>query len=342
METTMSDDLALPVRSLETLLSKPLPPTDWLVEPLIANGNRVLVYGEWGSYKSWLLLDLALHLAAGKPWLDTFPVPRARRVIYLDEEMSPRELQRRIKLLALGAEIAEASNLQTASQVGFRFSRFGGHAPLLARLRASEIDPEVIIVESFRRVFEGNENSAEDVTAFWHAVAPVAKAGKTVVLSHHMKKASPQYPTAARDRASGSTDIMAGLDTAYAVTRNVYRDVSVVECTKAREFDEPDAFAVSMSGESVDHPVVLRYEGLRAEFAAVASKADQTAPLIKAFLASQPDQTADWTAIVEHLVGKGISERTAERVRPAMRRAGELVTAGKGRWRYVMPVAQAA
>jgi hypothetical protein len=49
METTMSDDLALPLRSLETLLSAPLPPTDWLVEPLIANGNRVLVYGEWGS-----------------------------------------------------------------------------------------------------------------------------------------------------------------------------------------------------------------------------------------------------------------------------------------------------
>ena len=151
-----------------------------------------------------------------------------------------------------------------------------------------------------------------------------------------------QFPTAARDRASGSTDIMAGLDTAYAISRNTHRNVSIVECTKAREFDEPDAFAVSVSDEGEDQTVVLRYEGSRAEFATVENKADQTA-LIRAFLASQPDQTADWRAIVEHLAAKGISERTAERVRPDMRKAGQLVTAaGKGRWRYVMPVAEAA
>jgi hypothetical protein len=33
--------------TLETVLKEPLPPIDWDVEPLIAHGNRVVVY-VWG------------------------------------------------------------------------------------------------------------------------------------------------------------------------------------------------------------------------------------------------------------------------------------------------------
>src|SRR5262245_2539774 len=52
--------------SLDAILSEPIPPVEWVVEPLIGIGNRVVVYGEWGSYKSWGLLDLALRIAAGR------------------------------------------------------------------------------------------------------------------------------------------------------------------------------------------------------------------------------------------------------------------------------------
>ncbi len=39
----------LPLISFEQIMEEPLPPIDWLVEQLIAQGDRVMFYGEFGS-----------------------------------------------------------------------------------------------------------------------------------------------------------------------------------------------------------------------------------------------------------------------------------------------------
>jgi RecA-family ATPase len=87
---------ALPLISFERVMADDAPPVAWLVDPLIADGDRVVVYGEFGAMKSWLLLDLSLHLAAGHPWLGKFPIPVAKRVLFIDEEMNERTLRRGI------------------------------------------------------------------------------------------------------------------------------------------------------------------------------------------------------------------------------------------------------
>jgi RecA-family ATPase len=92
----------LPLISFASIMSEPLPPIEWDVEGLVARRERVLIYAEWGALKTWLGLDLGLHLAAGGKWLDQFNVPEARRVLYIDEEMNERTLRRRIKRLGAG------------------------------------------------------------------------------------------------------------------------------------------------------------------------------------------------------------------------------------------------
>ena len=51
--------------TFEEVFSQELPPVDWLVTNLIANQDRVVVYGEFGSLKSWLLIDLVRKSALG-------------------------------------------------------------------------------------------------------------------------------------------------------------------------------------------------------------------------------------------------------------------------------------
>jgi hypothetical protein len=70
--------MPLPIVSFATIIGEPDEPVDWLVKDLIVNGDRVLVYGEPGAMKSWLLLDLSLHLAQGWTGLTSsaFPMPR--------------------------------------------------------------------------------------------------------------------------------------------------------------------------------------------------------------------------------------------------------------------------
>src|SRR5207247_8216007 len=102
-----------PIITLDAVMREPLPPIDWLVEGILANGDRAVVYAEYGAMKTWSLLDLGLHVAAGKPWLTKFPVPKSKTVLYLDEEMNRRELWRR--LFRLGQSLGDVGTIPFAA-----------------------------------------------------------------------------------------------------------------------------------------------------------------------------------------------------------------------------------
>lgn len=320
-----------PLVPFEAIIRDPLPPIDWLVEPLIAHGDRTILYGEFGSMKSWLLLHLGLHLAGGRPWLGKFPVPQAKRVLYVDEEMHERVLRRRVKRLGEGVGF-EHENLpfQAASRVGVRFTRQGVEQ-LLRALEMNQFDPEVVIVEALRRVLVGSENEARDVAEFWRYVEPIPRAGKTLIISHHMRKPNALGNNANRDRASGSTDILAGADVALAIQR-LGRDSVAVECVKSRESEEPSAFVVSVYDERADSPVEMRYEGSRAEYQAEGGKLGQAITRVVNFLSGAPDHSADTAAILAYLKPQGISERTAQRALKTLKERGRVQPVGRGSW----------
>src|SRR5262249_17473569 len=237
-----------------------LPPIQWLVEPLIPHQTRTVVFGEYGSMKSWLLLDLGLHIAAGTTWLKQFTVPEARSVLYLDEEMSEYELRRRIKLLGAGADFKEqAPPFRAVSQLGLKFDQAKVER-LLSELKEEGFDPDIVMVETLRRVLIGSENEAQDVSEFWHSVSPILTAGKTLIISHHMRKPSAQGRDEARHRASGSTDILAGADSAFAISRGA-GDVMSVECVKSRTAKEAPSFMFSLHDEPGKEAASLRFTG---------------------------------------------------------------------------------
>jgi hypothetical protein len=322
----------LPLVSLGNILSEALAPPSWLVECLISDGSRVVLYGEFGSYKSWGLLSLGLHIAAGQPWLGHFPIPHARRVLYVDEEMSERLLRRRVKRLAMGMEQPpELSTWRALSRHGVRCDAAGVHA-LLAGLTATGFEPEVIIVETMRRVLIGDEKEAKDVAEFWRSVAPILLAGQTLIVSHHMRKPAGRGGGRVRDRASGSTDILGGADDALAFERKA-KDVVIVEHVKCRDGEEVEPFAVSLVEDG--DAVRLRHEGSPAEFKAQANKTAQAEHLIERFLESAPEQTARTEELLSHLAARGISERTGETALRALKAREQIVPLKRGVYQLV-------
>jgi AAA domain len=241
-----------------------LPPT-WDVEPLIGQGQRVMVIGQWGAFKSWLLSHLALHLAAGCTWLDTFTVPEPRRVLYIDKEMSARAAIRRFQQLAKGAGIAPDANLplMLLSHPPIVMNDEGAKQ-LLNAIDKRNGDPNVIITETFRRVLVGAEKEQADVSRFWSAVEPIFKAGKTTIFSHHMRKPKRQNENS-REMASGSTDILASADGVLAILRAGLTDRFSFEHLKNREGDEYDGgtpFELSITfpsgAEKYTGPVIIQ------------------------------------------------------------------------------------
>ncbi len=322
----------LPLISFEKIMQEPLPPVDWVIEPLISQGSRVMVYGEFGSLKTWLLLTLGLHVAAERPWLGQFPVPKARSVLYIDEEMNERTLRRRIKRLGLDFENG-ALPFQALSRVGVRFDS-GGADRLLAALAKSEFEPEIVIVEAFRRVLVGSENEAKDVSAFWRYVEPILKAGKTLIISHHMKKPPMEGKHLSRHRASGSTDILAGADTGFALERKS-QDSIIIENVKSRESEEYSPFVVTMYDEGEDGSVGMRYEGSPEEFRAEGSKLSLVMNLVVELLSSTPENKARTSVIIAYIEARGFAERTAHRALKELRKRGRACTVQRGWWQLV-------
>jgi len=220
---------------IENILQSPLPPISWVLKPWIIQRSKTVLFGEFGSMKSWLLLHMALCIASGQPWCG-HPT-NAQTVLYIDEEMGERTLRSRLKRLAKGLEIAVPKcDLQVMSHVGVRFDGSGA-GTLMDYLNQHSFRPSVIIVETLRRVIVGKENEASDVSQFWRNVDPLTLQGVTVIVAHHMRKPRTDAPDPARYRASGSTDILAGCNVGLALTRPEERTL-ILACVKNQDVEE--------------------------------------------------------------------------------------------------------
>jgi AAA domain len=310
------------------IVSRTLPAVDWVIEGLIARRETAVGYGPPGSMKTWLFLGLALACAAGKRWLDRFPIPKKQKVLYIDMEMPEPTLRRRIKRLGLGMGLDLEAELPFRALSQPRFVQFDGSWPHRLLREASgnwSFDPEVIIVDSLRRVLVGSENNADEVAKFWSNAAILTGAGKTLILTHHTRKAGINGKGDAQERASGSTYIVGGADVSLCIDRAA-GDVSVVEMTKARSAEEIDPFAFRFVDDGPpDGPVRVQFEGSRPGSGTKISKKERAKEFMRTFLAGKPDRKAPAGEIHAYVVTQGIGRRTSEEALREMGSSGEVI-----------------
>lgn len=319
--------------SFRRIVEEPLPPIEWVIEPLIPHHNRVVVFGEFGSMKSWLLIDMGLHIASGTPWLSNYAVPEPRSVLYIDEEMPEYELRRRVKRLGVGAVLnGKDLPFRATSHLGLKFFNEGKTDELLKSLKGEGFDPDVVIVETLRRVLKGNENEAADVGEFWHSVSPILAAGKTLIVSHHMRKANAGFREAVRDRASGSTDILAAADCAFAVTR-AEGHLLKVQCVKSRTVKEPEPFLFRLVDDEDTDSIHLTTEGEYEMAEEGQTEVKKATVLIESYYERAGDASVKTSDLYAHLESEGIKRRTIERAHGLYKRSGKIEQVRRGEYR---------
>ena len=158
----------------------------WLVKGVIPKAELVVVYGESGSGKSFLVNDIAYAVAQGTPWRG-HRVNQGSVVIIAAEGangMRGRLIAYSIKTgvdlatLPLGV-IADAPNFMQVQDV----------KDVILSVRAFG-DVSMVVVDTFAQVMAGsNENAGEDVgKALAHCRQIHKHTGATVVLIHHAGK----------------------------------------------------------------------------------------------------------------------------------------------------------
>lgn len=180
-------------------------PVKWLVKDILPAASFAAIYGKPGSGKSFAALYIAAGIASGR---ETFGKPVTQgSVIYVAAE-GGAGMKRRTDALKQRLGLDDSLEVHfVKAQLNLSTSLEDMEA-LFVAIREKSLKPVAIFLDTFARIFIGDENSAKDVGACIAILGAIqAEFDCTVVIIHHSAKNS-QNPT-----MRGSSALLGAVDT---------------------------------------------------------------------------------------------------------------------------------
>jgi len=135
----------------------------WLVDDLWPDGRQIHIFAKAKTGKSLVMLWMAANLANGHDPFTGQPV-EPKRVAYLDFEMTADDLRERLEDMGFGPDVLANLVYYLLPLMPPLNTEAGGRrlVQLLERDRA-----EVVVIDTFSRVVDGEENSADTYQDFY-------------------------------------------------------------------------------------------------------------------------------------------------------------------------------
>lgn len=189
--------------------AKGIPLEPELIQGVLRRGHKLMVSGASKSGKSFMLIELALCLANGRPWMG-YKCEECK-VLYVNLEISEPSFAHRIECVSEAMDIRMQDcdeNLKIINLRGTSVALSKMAGALIGTIIMEEANTFVpfsaVILDPIYKISNGEENSAKDVGDFCHELDRIATAtGASIIYSHHHSKGDQGYKSA-QDRASGS------------------------------------------------------------------------------------------------------------------------------------------
>lgn len=210
-----------------SLIIDNITPQEWTVDKILPNNGLFEIFGESGSYKSFIVLDMLVCISQSIPWHGH--KTNKKLVIYVAGE-GAYGVKIRLKALSLKYQtsldnfylLPIASNLSDGDEI----------KKLCIDIQLINDQQEKIIVfDTLHRNSSADENSSTDYALVLKNIDNLLFPQASIVgFVHHSGYA-------AIKRSRGTSSRFASLDTCIMVTRQ--KDLSVkIECTKQKDYDE--------------------------------------------------------------------------------------------------------
>jgi len=163
---------------------------EWISEEIIAKESIIFMAGLPGTSKTWATMDLALECAREHGlWLGKFPVKQCK-VLYIEQERSPKETRRRLKALAAAKDIPPKvldENLMIKCGTSIRIDLMSSYNAFHREL--ADFRPDLVIVDSFKTFTTKDITSNVDMQAVMEQVKALrAEFGCTFIFVYHENK----------------------------------------------------------------------------------------------------------------------------------------------------------
>lgn len=240
------------VISISELIEKNLPPIDWLIDELVPEEAITILSGMSGSFKTWLVMDMAISVATGKEFLGVYNTKQTG-VLIIDEESGERLCSERFKLLTSSTEMP----IYLLSMSGFKVSH-KNIKEIIGVCKENGIG--LVIIDSMTRVNTGDENSSKDTAIFFDKLRAFTRESIAVLIIHHNRKPGQGGYDASSDMR-GSSDIRAAVDIQLAVRRIGLSESLEVRQPKCRYGQEIKPFKLSFRKDDNTKKLGFRYDG---------------------------------------------------------------------------------
>lgn len=221
-----NNPLQLYPETLDQLLDKKFPPREWLVDGLLAAKAMTLLSAAPNSYKTFLMLDMALSIAQGNKLFGELETKQAN-ILIVDEESQDYGLYERFRKF----NAPRGLPIYWLSRLGHKITDEGYLDSIISRCAA--LDVGLVMFDSLTRLHEGEENSSKDMAKVMDSFKTLTDFGIAVMLIHHTRKdvAGSYSP---ENSIRGSSEIFAAPDSHVAMRRVGSSDCVEVRQTKNR------------------------------------------------------------------------------------------------------------
>lgn len=216
----------------------------WLVKHVMPMDSIGIMFGGSGTFKSFIALDAALHVAHGMPWMGR--KTEQGPVLYIAAE-GGAGLWRRIEAWHKARGIRWQGIPLYVVPVAVDLLQDAWRVVDAAQI--SGITPAMVVVDTLSQTFSGEENNAPEVSAYLRELGTRFRAlwQCSVMVIHHSGHQ-------ATERPRGSSAIRANVDFMFGVHRDANEMLATVGCVKQKDGDNFDdqTFSLTVQGLGED------------------------------------------------------------------------------------------
>jgi len=219
------------------LLNSDLPEPAWLVENIISEEGVVFFAGEPSAFKSFIALFLAIltTIKSDSLFLNKFKTKSPLKILIFDNENGDRRVKKRLKMLlnGLNSEFRE-ENLYFLFDSNIKLDSQNTAKRKILEDIISYIKPDIIIIDSMARFFEGDENNSKDVRKIYDTIKAVGKIHKSAwLMLHHTRKTGTRTKHGVDIRGSGDFSAMA--DGVFMLNKATNNNEFIFSLAKSRD-----------------------------------------------------------------------------------------------------------
>lgn len=230
------------ILSARDFLAEPIPEPPEVIHGVLRAEQVGMMSAASKAGKSWMLLALANAVSSGLDWLAWKTT--AGRVLYINAELSPYDLQQRLKHISATMGLPDISALLDVWHLKGTRKTIGELIPKIVE-RQQAVGPYALVIPDPLYAFNGEreENSNTEMGVTMGELSTLTeKTGAACWISHHFSKGGQSHKDHL-DRGSGAGVLSRSPDTIMTMTAHAIPDHYSVETT-CRSFHRPDDFAV--------------------------------------------------------------------------------------------------